>query len=322
MNGVANHPGTRTEPQAMVGNVKQRRNRRSVSGILLLDKPAGMTSNRALQKVKWLYQARKAGHTGSLDPLATGLLPICLGEATKISGFLLDADKQYRVRLRLGAVTDTGDADGDVIEQRPVPELDAEHIEAALAPLRGHIQQVPPMYSALKHEGQRLYKLARQGREVERPPRAVTIHRLELLVHAGDELELLVDCSKGTYVRSLVEDLGQALGCGAYVIALRRTALAPFTEPRMIPLDELAELEEDLTALDALLLPVDAGLANWPEVQLDADSAHYVSQGQAVFVPRAPSSGWVRLRGPERFMGMGQVLNDGRIAPKRLMNLE
>ncbi len=302
--------------------MKQKRNRRSVHGILLLDKPGSMTSNRALQKVKWLYRARKAGHTGSLDPLATGLLPICFGEATKISGFLLDADKQYRVRLRLGQVTDTGDADGVVIQEQAVPELSPGQIEAALQPLRGAIQQIPPMYSALKHEGQRLYKLAREGREVERAPRAVTIHRLELLQQSTDELELHVHCSKGTYVRSLVEDLGNALGCGAHVTALRRTALGPFEAPRMHGLDALLSLEDDLPALDDLLLPVDAGLAHWPEVQLDTDSAHYVGQGQPVFVPRAPSTGWVRLRGPERFLGMGQILDDGRVAPKRLMNLD
>ncbi len=299
--------------------VREKRNRRSVNGILLLDKPAGMTSNRALQKAKAVYRARKAGHTGSLDPLATGLLPICFGEATKISGFLLEADKQYRVRVRLGETTDTGDADGQVIETRAVPVLDPVLIEQAMSSLRGTIQQVPPMYSALKHQGQRLYKLARQGREVERAPRQVTIYRLELLDRTDRELELVVDCSKGTYVRSLVEDLGASLGCGAHVESLRRTALGPFGDPRMHTLDAVLGLADDLPALDALLLPVDAGLLDWPEVQLDGDSAHYVRQGQAVFVPRAPARGWVRLRGPEGFIGMGQMLDDGRVAPKRLM---
>ncbi|MCC5809374.1 MAG: tRNA pseudouridine(55) synthase TruB [Ectothiorhodospiraceae bacterium] len=294
-------------------------NLRPVNGILLLDKPAGMTSNRALQRVKRLYGAAKAGHTGSLDPLATGLLPICFGEATKVSGFLLDADKRYRVRCRLGQTMTTGDAEGELLQQSPVPVLDTPHIEAALAPLRGPIQQVPPMYSALKHQGRRLYALAREGKEVERPPRPVTIHLLELLEQAEEELELLVHCSKGTYVRSLVEDLGANLGCGAHVTMLRRIGLDPFDHPEMVALEGLEERSQE--ELDALLLPVEAGLAEWPEVRLDADAAHYLLQGQAVWVPGAPEPGLVRLHGPDVFLGMGEVRDDGKVAPKRLMNL-
>lgn len=299
--------------------MRSKRNQRPVNGILLLDKPGGITSNRALQQVKRIFRARKAGHTGSLDPLATGLLPVCLGEATKISGFLLDADKRYRVRCRLGGATTTGDSEGELLAQRPVPVLDSIAVEEALAPLRGRIEQVPPMYSALKHQGQRLYVLARQGLEVERPPRPVTIHLLELLERTEQELELLVHCSKGTYVRSLVESIGERLGCGAYVTMLRRIGLAPFDDPEMVTMEQLQDLSEE--DLDALLLPVEAGLAHWPEIRLAADAAHYLCQGQAVWVPAAPASGWVRLHGPERFLGMGEVQEDGRIAPKRLMNL-
>ncbi len=294
---------------------------RVVNGILLLDKPSGMTSNEALQKVKWLYFARKAGHTGSLDPLASGMLPICLGEATKVSGFLLDADKRYRVRCRLGERTTTGDAEGEVLETRPVGELDEAQVEAVLARFRGTIEQVPPMYSALKHEGQRLYKLARQGVEVEREPRQVEIKELRLLALQGDRLDILVHCSKGTYVRTLAEDIGEALGCGAHVAGLRRTAVGPYREDQMVTMERLEQIrEQDKHALDDLLLPVESALVQWPDVELTADASFYLQQGQPVLVPHAPTSGWVRLyeRG-HRFIGMGQILDDGRVAPKRLM---
>ena len=296
--------------------------RRRVDGILLFDKPAGETSNRALQRVKRLYNARKAGHTGSLDPLATGMLPICLGEATKVSGFLLDADKHYRVHCRLGVRTDTGDADGAVIEERDLPEdLSTARIEACLAPLRGEIRQVPPMYSALKYQGQRLYRLARQGVEVDREPRTVTIHELALEAVKGEELTLRVVCSKGTYVRTMVEDLGEALGCGAHVANLRRTGVGPFRDRSMVSMTELEDAAEagGLAALDELLLPVEAGLEYWPAVHLPEDAAHFLQQGQAVWVPRAPAAGWVRVFGPGRFLGMGAILDDGRVAPKRLI---
>lgn len=303
--------------------MSKRRDFRRVDGILLLDKPAGLTSNRALQRVRHLFRARKAGHTGSLDPLATGLLPLCLGEATKVSGFLLDADKRYRVHCRLGVTTDSGDADGEVLERRPVPALDTDRIEAALAPLRGDIEQVPPMHSALKHQGQRLYTLARQGVTVERPARPVTIHALELVADgtAAETLVLDVHCSKGTYVRSLVEAVGEHLGCGAHVAALRRTALGPFPEPEMITLETLERTAESggEPALDALLLPVESALVQWPEVHLPEEAAHFLCQGQAVWVPKAPEPGMVRLFGPDRFLGMGTVLDDGRVAPRRLL---
>ena len=296
---------------------------RNISGILLLDKPEGLTSNEALQTVKRLYKARKAGHTGSLDPLASGLLPICFGEATKISGFLLDADKHYRVRCKLGEKTTTADAEGEVIETRPVEGIDAAGLEAALEAFRGSIQQVPPMYSAVKHQGQRLYKLAREGVEVEREPRTVVIHALELLSFEPPFFDLDVRCSKGTYVRTLAEDIGEALGCGAHVTALRRLGVGPYDDQGMVTLDELKSLaEEGLEALDAKLLPIESALAQWPEVQLNEDATYYLRQGQAVLVPRAPTSGWVRLYAAGgTFLGMGQILDDGRVAPKRLMSV-
>ncbi|PWG63566.1 tRNA pseudouridine(55) synthase TruB [Sediminicurvatus halobius] len=293
---------------------------RPVSGILLLDKPAGETSNRALQRVRRLLQARKAGHTGSLDPLATGLLPLCFGEATKVSGCLLDASKRYEVTARFGVTTDTADAEGETLERRPVPALDRPGVEAALAGLRGEQDQVPPMYSAVKHQGRRLYELARSGVEVPRAARRITVHALELAWLAGEEAGLRVHCSKGTYVRTLVADLGEALGCGAHVTALRRTALGPFEAPGMVTLETLEQRAADgPAALDELLLPPDTAIADWPAVVLGPETAPYLRQGQAVWIPRAPAPGAVRLYGPEGFLGMGLVLDDGRVAPRRLL---
>lgn len=304
---------------------RKRNHRRAVDGLLLLDKPTGMSSNDALQQVKRLFNARKAGHTGSLDPLATGMLPICLGEATKISGFLLDADKRYFMTCKLGVKTATGDAEGEVLAQRPVPALTAADLEPVLARFRGTIQQIPPMYSALKHQGERLYKLARQGQEVERAPRTVTIHELTLLRQEDDELDLEVACSKGTYVRTLAEDLGEALGCGAHVSALRRLAVGPYRDPdAMVTLDTLRELGEGgFQALDARLLAVESALNDWPPVRLTADSAFYLRQGQPVLVPKAPTSGWVRLYDQDqRFLGVGEVQDDGKVAPRRMFHLQ
>jgi tRNA pseudouridine55 synthase len=304
-----------------MGRHRKRAHLRNVNGILLLDKPAGLTSNAALQVVKKLYQARKAGHTGSLDPLATGLLPICFGEATKISGFLLDADKRYHVFCRLGERTTTGDAEGEVIERLPVETVTAEGIRVAMAGFRGDIEQIPPMYSALKHKGERLYKLARQGVEVEREPRRVTVHDLALISWQDGIAEITVHCSKGTYVRTLVEDIGAALGCGAHVTALRRLGVGPFDDSRIYGIETLEGLAaEGFAALDAILQPVESGLAQWPGVRLSGDAAFYLRQGQPVQVPQAPSRGWVRLyEGDAQFMGMGEILDDGRVAPRRLM---
>lgn len=294
--------------------------KRPVSGVVLLDKPTGQTSNAALQTVKRLYQARKAGHTGSLDPLASGLLPICLGEATKISGYLLNADKSYRFVCQLGVTTTTGDAEGEVRSTRPV-QYEPAQLEQVLARFRGELAQIPPMYSALKHQGQRLYVLARQGLDVERPPRRVVIHELTLLEQRDDRLTLSVRCSKGTYVRSLAEDIGEALGCGAHVVELRRTGVAPYDGTQMLSLATLeATAQQGLAALDALLLPVDTALDHWPAVHVHGDTAYYLRTGQPVLVPQAPTTGWVRLYGDsDRFMGMGEILDDGRVAPRRLL---
>lgn len=295
--------------------------RRAVSGVLLLDKPVGWTSNAALQAVKRLYQAQKAGHTGSLDPLASGLLPICLGEAAKLSGWLLNADKEYRFTCRLGIATVTGDSEGEVRAVRPVGALSQAQIEAALRRFIGAIQQVPPMYSAIKHGGQPLYRLARRGLEVERAPREVLIHELRLLDWREDELECQLRCSKGTYVRTLAADLGEVLGCGAHVTALRRTAVPPYDTARMVTLETVrAAAEQGQAVLDALLLPADSALPDWPALRVQGDSAFYLRQGQPVLVPRAPTHGWVRLYEEEScFLGVGEILDDGRVAPRRLL---
>ncbi len=293
---------------------------RAIDGVLLLDKPIGLTSNQALQRVKRLFDARKAGHTGSLDPLASGLLPICLGQATKVSGFLLNAGKRYQVAARLGQRTDTGDADGQVIEEQPVPALDRGLVKRVLGRFEGSQTQVPPMYSAIKHQGQRLYKLARQGIEIERQPREIEIYGLELLSLEADALELEVACSKGTYVRTLIEDIARALGTVAHVIVLRRLGVGPYAEGRMYKLDELEALaEQGMERLDDILLPVDSALDHWPSVELGADNAYYLMQGQAVMAPGAPSSGKVRLYDEGHgFLGIGEVKLDGRVAPTRL----
>lgn len=297
-----------------------KKDRRNVSGILLLDKPAGGTSNQVLQWAKRLFAARKAGHTGSLDPLATGLLPLCFGEATKVSGFLLDADKRYRVTCRLGQTTTTADAEGEPVTERPVPALDDDTVAGVLERFVGQHDQVPPMYSAVKHQGERLYRLARRGEEVDRQARRINVYSIALVARDKDTLTLDVHCSKGTYVRTLVEDVGEALGAGAHVTALRRTGLGPFTGETLVTVQDMeAAAEQGFDSLDALLVPPEAALAGWPDVNLDAESARFLCQGQAVFVPRAPRADWVRLFGPGGFIGMGVLLDDGRVAPRRLM---
>jgi tRNA pseudouridine55 synthase len=296
---------------------------RAVDGVLLLDKPVGWTSNAALQSVKRLFQARKAGHTGSLDPLASGLLPVCLGEATKVSAFLLDADKRYRVTACVGVKTTTGDADGEVVARAEggAPAPDRGLLIDALRALTGTIEQVPPMHSALKHGGRRLYELARAGVVVERPPRTVQIHALELVSADRDAFTLDVRCSKGTYVRTLVEDIAERLGTYAHVTALRRLGVGPYGEEGMLGLPELESLAAaGAEALDAVLLPMDTAAGQWPSVNLPSDSAHYLLRGQAVMVPRAPTEGWVRLYTEgARFLGIGRITEDGLVAPKRLV---
>ena len=300
---------------------RRRQRGRDVQGILLLDKPLGESSNSSLQKVKQLYFAKKAGHTGSLDPLATGLLPVCFGGATKISAFLLDADKRYWVRVKLGVTTATGDTEGDVLEARSTEGITEQDLQKALEGFRGEIKQIPPMYSALKHKGERLYKLAREGIVVEREARTVTIHELNLTAFDLPEFELDVRCTKGTYIRTLAEDIGAALGCGAHVTALRRTGVGSFDSSRMVDMETLnAKYDEGREALDALLLPADSALMDWPEVRLNNDSSHYIRMGQPVIVPKAPTEGQVRLYDDKNdFIGVGEILDDGRVAPRRLI---
>ncbi len=292
---------------------------RPVNGILLLDKPQGTTSNGALQQVKRLYGAAKAGHTGSLDPLADGLLPICFGEATKLSGYLLDANKSYVARIRHGQRTDTGDADGTVVEEQPCAGIGEPRWREAAAGFLGEIEQVPPMYSAVKHEGKRLYELARAGQEVERKARQVTIHGLELMALEDDHSTWRIDCSKGTYVRTLLEDLAAAVGTLAHVVALRRTRVGPFSEP-MYDFDALWAHEGEFNALDGLLQPASMALSGWPRVELDSSSVFYFRQGQPIQVPRAPTEGQVAVFGPANaLLGVGEILPDGRVGPRRLL---
>ena len=286
-----------------------------------MDKPAGISSNDVVQQARRLFGAQKVGHTGSLDPLATGVLPLCFGEATKFSQYLLDANKTYWTRIRLGVSTETGDADGEVIAQVDATAITQTQVSDALETFVGEIEQIPSMYSALKHQGQPLYKLARQGIEVERAPRTVTIYSAELLQFAEAYIELRVHCSKGTYIRSLAEDLGAALGCGGHVSALRRLAAGPYAEAQAVTLEQVSEIG-DPQEMDALLLPVASAVVSLPSVRLHEDTAHYVRQGQPVQVAHAPTHGWVQIfesAEEDRFLGVGEVLTDGRIAPRRLV---
>ena len=295
---------------------------RAIHGILLLDKPMHWSSNDALQKVKYIFQAAKAGHTGSLDPLASGMLPICLGEATKVSAYLLDADKTYRFKCALGKKTTTADAEGEVIQIRPYEHITRADVERLLPQFTGALMQIPPMYSALKKDGKRLYELAREGIEVEREPRPVTIYKLEIVSFQPGELELLATCSKGTYVRTLAEDMGEVLGCGAYITELRRLSVGPYAGKDMITLEQLQLLaEQGMEPLDARLLSLDTGLMNWPAIHLDADSAFYIKQGQPVLVAKSPVSGLVRIYDQSRFLGVGEIQDDGKVAPRRLMHV-
>jgi tRNA pseudouridine55 synthase len=292
-------------------------------GILLLDKPAGVSSNHALQQVRRLFRAEKAGHTGSLDPLATGLLPICFGEATKIAGILLGESKAYETLARLGATTDTDDADGAVLRERPVPVIDEAMLEAALAPLRGRIRQRPPIYAALKQGGEPLYAKARRGEIVEVPEREVLVKKLDCIERGDGWLRLVVECGSGTYVRSLVRDFGETLGCGAHVAELRRSWVEPFRQPHMHAWPGLQALaEDDPAALDACLLPVEAGLKGLPSIRLDADQARRLGQGQAVEIARSPSGAAASVVAihdhDERALGLGSLGSDGVLRAQRL----
>ncbi len=315
-----------------------KRRGRPVSGVLLLDKPQGLSSNQALQRVKRLYGAAKAGHTGALDPLATGMLPVCLGEATKFSQFLLDSDKRYITTAKLGVRTTTSDAEGEVLETRPVPGLVRAELEALLATrFLGEITQVPSIYSALKHQGQPLYKLARKGVEVEVKQRRVTIYEIRLLDCRADELDIEVFCSKGTYIRSIVEDLGQLLGCGAHVSMLRRLSSGSYQAAQMITLDALQACagstpEEDLDPeeknsrqqrLDALLLPPWGAVAHLPQLLLTNEQASRIRHGQPLDRVEA-TPGLVRLFAQDetepQFLGLGEVTGDASLLARRLIS--
>lgn len=301
---------------------------RNIDGIVLLDKPTGMSSNHALQRVKRIYNASKAGHTGALDPLATGMLPVCLGEATKFSQHLLDADKRYLVTAKLGQRTDTSDSDGEVVSERPM-NFTPEQLDVALDSFRGDTLQVPSMFSALKYQGQPLYKYAREGKEVPREARPITVFELNFIKLEGDELTLDIHCSKGTYIRTIIDDLGEKLGCGAHVIMLRRTAVAGYPYERMVTIEALeallaqAEQEgvEPKTLLDPLLLPMDTAVADFPEVNIPDAVAPYLMNGNPVRVAGVSSDSLMRITLGEarRFVGVGAINDDGLLAPKRLV---
>jgi tRNA pseudouridine55 synthase len=299
--------------------------RRIVNGILLLDKPAGITSNGALQCVKRLFQAKKAGHTGSLDPIATGMLPICFGEATKFSQFLLESDKTYEVVGTLGVRTTTGDTEGSVVETLPVTGVTVERVKEVMSRFVGEIDQIPPMFSAIKVQGQALYELARRGIEVERKARRIKIFSLTLNQLEPDSFRFHVHCSKGTYVRTLVEDIGRELGCGAHVKELRRQIVMPYDTIPMLSLSALEEIAKTsgVTELDALLLPVETSVNKFPAVQLSTSAAFYLRMGQAVRSTLPLDTAYVRLMSEDgRFLGMGEVLPDGRVKPNRLVSAQ
>ncbi len=292
------------------------REKRPLDGVLLFDKPLQLSSNTALQKVRRLFQAEKAGHTGTLDPLATGLLPICFGEATKFSSGLLDADKTYRALVKLGQTTSTGDAEGEVTSSCEVA-LHEQQVRAALLNFSGEISQIPPMHSALKHQGKPLYEYIRKGETVERASRNVIIHELVLERFAGDEMEISVRCSKGTYVRTLAEDIGNALGCGAHLRGLRRTAIAGFRLDNAYNLDQLEAMS--MPERDACLLPLDCMLQDMPMLELDAVQVNRMAQGQRLGIDADLPDGKVRLYGAGKFIGVAELLGR-RLAPDRLLS--
>lgn len=300
----------------------RRRRGLPVNGVLLLDKPGGLSSNQALQRVRHLFQAQKAGHTGTLDPMATGLLPVCFGEATKFSAHLLEADKVYRTRIVLGVVTDTGDAQGEVLERRDAPRLTEAQVEAVLEGFRGEIDQVPPMVSALKHQGRRLYELAREGKTVARAARRVTVYDARLLGLDEGCFDLEVRCSKGTYIRTLAEDIGKVLGCGAHISALRRLATGPFgAAAGMHDLETLEALPGQFER-EAQLLPVDALVDHLPRLEVDDEAAGRLTHGQSARVESGAlgEGETTRLYLDATFLGLGKVTGSQEVAPRRLLN--
>ena len=304
----------------MVTGEKKRRD--AVDGVLLLNKPAGLSSNQALQRVKRMLNAKKAGHTGSLDPAATGMLPLCFGEATKVCAFLLNADKTYRVSAKLGISTDTGDADGNETGQQPVPELSRDEWDTILQSFRGESMQVPPMYSALKKDGKRLYELARKGQIVEREPRAIRVDEIELLELAGTRLVFRVRCSKGTYIRSMVEDIAAKAGTVAHTARLHREAVGDFDASTMLDMTAAeALLEDGSDALRDRLLPPDVALAEFPAVGVDAAGVEAFRMGKIVAIEESQEQGLARVYGPggeEEFLGVGELAANGTVAPKRV----
>ena len=294
-----------------------KRIKKNVNGVLLLDKPLGFSSNQALQKIKWLYQAAKAGHTGTLDPLATGLLPICLGEATKFAQYVTDADKTYFATIKLGATTTTGDAEGEVLTTAPVNVSHAQ-FAAVCQHFIGEISQMPPMYSALKHEGKPLYEYAREGVDIARQPRVISIKNINVDSFDIDVATITVNCSKGTYIRTLAEDIGAELGCGAHLIGLRRTETAGYLLPQAVTIERLESMS--IEARTALLLPVDSAIESLPVVTLNANATFYMMQGQAVWQAGKTPHGDLRLYDQNNnFLGLGFLQSDGKIAPKRLI---
>ena len=287
-------------------------------GLLLLDKTPDMSSNLALQKAKRLLDIRKAGHTGSLDPLASGLLPICIGRATRLSSYLLNNDKRYIVVIKLGVSTETGDAEGTVLVEKPVPALTFDMLGQIVSTFIGEIEQIPPMYSALKHQGKRLYELARQGIEVERKARPITIHQITVLSYNVDLLELDVSCSKGTYIRTLAEDIGNKIGCGAHVNSLRRTEVGDLDVKQAWTLEQLEAIETKQQRWQCVL-DADRMLSEWPSVSLTDELEFYLSRGQSVWMPNLPAIGWLRLYSKnELFIGIAEMTDDGKLAPRRM----
>jgi len=299
---------------------RRRKRGRDITGILLLDKPTDMTSNKALQQAKYLYFAQKAGHTGALDPIATGVLPLCFGEATKFSHFLLNADKKYRVIAKMGQKTTTADREGEIVEEKPV-NVKREDLVKVVQQFTGTISQVPSMYSALKKDGVPLYKLARQGIEVEREAREVSIYSIDVLRLEGDEFELDVHCSKGTYIRNLVEDMGDELGCGAHVKELQRTAVSHLQLSDCVTLTQLEAMKQadQKLEMDELLIPLEKALHHLPVVELDDDEAYYIRLGQSLQMPNPPEDEEFILKSPAGFLGIGCIDDDGKVAPRRLI---
>lgn len=300
--------------------MRKRKSGQNIHGILLLDKRLGVSSNRALQEVKRLFNANKAGHTGSLDPMASGLLPLCFGEATKVSAMMLEDHKRYQALIQLGVVTDTGDTEGKVIKQKKVPDLTRDEIEIFLQEFTGEIEQIPPMYSALKHKGRKLYELARKGETIERQARKITIFELKLLHTTADCLSLDVFCSKGTYIRSLAEDIGHRFGCGGTVAGLRRIQSGQFKIKDSLTIKQLQKI--NLDELKACLIDVDKPLDDVPIVELSTQEAVLIRHGQQIKIGKSEAiQGMVRMYNKQVFIGLGEMCFDGKLAPKKIFNL-